>query len=385
MVFPAEANVLVGNATVSITAQALRSYVAANITPITVYAQTGTAPFVISSTTLVPNLYVARANVADTTTNGLTINTAFTGAGDLTITGNYATLNTTLATVNATTGTFGGRLSNSFIIPQIVVNNKGLVTSVANVFITTPQFQGLTTSADITPLTGSNIAVNLGSSSLWFNNAYINNLVGTASNLNLTGITATGNLVPAANLTYNLGSTSSWYNNIYVNNIYSSSSGAGLTVTGSIVPTANLSYNLGSTTAWWNTVYGTSVHALYADLAENYESDVEYPPGTVVVFGDETEVTISTGPNDRRVAGVVSTAPAYLMNKSQAGVSVALQGRVPCQVIGNIRRGDMLVTSQFPGVAMVNNDPRPGTVIGKALENYTAPAVGVIEVVVGRL
>jgi len=82
MVFPAEANIIVGNATVSITAQALKSYVAANITPITVYATTGTAPFVISSTTLVPNLYVARANVADTTTNGLTINTAFAGTGD---------------------------------------------------------------------------------------------------------------------------------------------------------------------------------------------------------------------------------------------------------------------------------------------------------------
>jgi len=385
MVFPAEANIIVGNATVSITAQALKSYVAANITPITVYATTGTAPFVISSTTLVPNLYVARANVADTTTNGLTINTTFTGTGDLSITGNYTTLTTTLAAVNSTVGTFGGRLSNSFVIPQVVVNSKGLVTGVANVFITTPQLQGLTTSADITPIVGSNAAVNLGSSTLWFNNAYVNNLIGAASNLTLTGITSTGTLIPSANLTYNLGSTANWYNTLYVNSITSASSGGGLTVTGSIIPTANASYNLGSTTAWWNTVYGTAVHALYADLAENYESDVEYPPGTVVVFGDETEVTISTGPNDRRVAGVVSTAPAYLMNKSQKGVSVALQGRVPCQVIGNIRRGDMLVTSQFPGVAMVNNDPRPGTVIGKALENYSEPAVGVIEVVVGRL
>ena len=396
MVFPAEANIIVGNATVSITAQAFKSYVAANIPPLTVFATTGTAPFTISSTTLVANLYAARANVADTTTNGLTTTTAFAGTGDATITGTYSALNTTLATVNSTTGTFGGKLSNSFVIPQIIVNNKGLVTSVANVFISTPQLQGLTTSADITPIATSNAAVNLGSSSNWFNTAYINNLIGgTAVNLTATGLisnstilvgtTITGNIAPSANLAYNIGSSANWYNNLYINNITSASSGGGLTVTGSIIPTANASYNLGSTTAWWNTVYGTAVHAQYADLAENYESDIEYPPGTVVIFGEETEVTISTGPNDRRVAGVVSTAPAYLMNKSQKGVSVALQGRVPCQVIGIIKRGDMLVTSQFPGVAMVNNTPRPGTVIGKALQDYSAPAVGLIEVVVGRL
>ena len=162
MVFPAEQGALVGNATSQITALQIRNYIAANVPVLTLNVSNGTAPFNISSSTLVPNLYVARANVADTTTNGLTTASVLSGTGDLAITGNYNNLTTTLSTVNATTGTFGGKLTNSFIIPSIQVNSKGLVTSIANVFVTTPQFQGMTSSGDITPTATSNIAVNLG-------------------------------------------------------------------------------------------------------------------------------------------------------------------------------------------------------------------------------
>jgi hypothetical protein len=103
------------------------------------------------------------------------------------------------------------------------------------------------------------------------------------------------------------------------------------------------------------------------------------------VFGGEKEVTISTISDDRRVAGVVSTNPAHLMNGGIDGVSVALQGRVPCRVYGLIYKGDLMVTSNIPGVARANNDAKMGTVIGKALENYQSTEVGTIEVVVGRL
>jgi hypothetical protein len=44
-----------------------------------------------------------------------------------------------------------------------------------------------------------------------------------------------------------------------------------------------------------------------------------------------------------------------------------------------------MVTSSIPGVAMANNDPAIGTVIGKALGNYNSTEIGVIEVVVGRI
>jgi hypothetical protein len=156
-------------------------------------------------------------------------------------------------------------------------------------------------------------------------------------------------------------------------------------LSGNVYPTANSSIGIGSSSSWFGAIYGTAVHALYADLAERYTSDSQYPPGTVVIFGTDTEVTASYQPNDTRVAGVVSTNPAYTMNSGIDGVDVALTGRVPCQVVGEVKRGDLMVTSAIPGVAMANNTPAIGTVIGKALGNYNSATVGLIEVVVGRV
>jgi hypothetical protein len=144
--------------------------------------------------------------------------------------------------------------------------------------------------------------------------------------------------------------------------------------------------NIGTATVTFNTVFAKATTAQYADLAEKYTSDAPYSPGTVVVFGTTSEVTISTTLADSRVVGVVSTEPAYLMNAGlENGVAVALTGRVPCNVVGKIRRGDMLVTSHIPGVATYAGAPLIGTVIGKALGNYDSDIVGTIEVVVGRM
>jgi hypothetical protein len=123
----------------------------------------------------------------------------------------------------------------------------------------------------------------------------------------------------------------------------------------------------------------------WADLAENYLADSAYEPGTVLEFGGDNEVTIASD-ETRRIAGVVSTQPSHLMNTGLVGdtvVAVALQGRVPCKVRGKIRKGDMLV-SGGGGYARPSLDPKMGSVIGKALENFEG-ASGVIEVVVGRL
>ena len=64
---------------------------------------------------------------------------------------------------------------------------------------------------------------------------------------------------------------------------------------------------------------------------------------------------------------------------------VALQGRVPCKVVGKIRKGDMLVTSRIPGVAIAAGaDVKVGTVVGKALVDYDDDHIGTIEIAVGR-
>ena len=86
-------------------------------------------------------------------------------------------------------------------------------------------------------------------------------------------------------------------------------------------------------------------------MAENYVSDDEYVPGTVVVFGGSEEITVTETFADVRVAGVISSNPAYLMNAAAAGLPVALRGRVPVQVLGAVSKGDLLVTSAQAGYA----------------------------------
>jgi hypothetical protein len=143
--------------------------------------------------------------------------------------------------------------------------------------------------------------------------------------------------------------------------------------------------NIGATGATFNTVFAKATTAQYADLAENYSGDAVYEPGTVVHFGGSQEVTLCDEDMCRRVAGVVSTNPAYLMNSHLQGIAtpVALQGRVPCKVRGTVRLGDMMV-SAGNGVARAEADPTLGSVIGKALADFDG-IEGVIEVVVGRV
>ena len=233
--------------------------------------------------------------------------------------------------------------------------------------------------------------------------------------------TTTGNFVPSANVTYNIGSTTAWWNNIYgtlqtaaqpnittlagvtsigasasttltgtlqtaaQTNVTSLGTLTGLT-TGTILPSANVTQNLGSTTAWWNNIYGTATHALYADLAENYQADKFYNPGTVLQFGGTAEVTVADA-DTTRVAGVVSTNPAHLMNGALSGPNVtalALTGRVPCMVVGPVAKGDLMVSAGW-GYAKSNNGAGVGQVIGKALQDFPVNSKGVIEVVVGRV
>jgi hypothetical protein len=150
---------------------------------------------------------------------------------------------------------------------------------------------------------------------------------------------------------------------------------------------------MGSSASPWDNVYGTTFHgtateALWADLAENYLGDAQYEPGTVLVFGGEQELTTTNAKGDTRVAGIVTTNPAHLMNSALQGdyvVGLALQGRVPCKVLGKVAKGDMLVTAAKAGYAIVNNSPGIGQVIGKATGTKDDDGYGIVEVVVGRV
>ena len=286
---------------------------------------TGTAPFVVSSTTQVANLNVATAGVAGTVTTAAQPNITSLGTlSTLSVSGNANVGNIGLAsvvasaTVSATgNGTFGN------------VITAGIVSATGNgTFgnVTATLFTGtLATSAqpNVTSL-------------------------GTLSSLAVTGTASAGTL---SSTVWTTGANTT----------------AG-TITGNLTLTA-----------------GSKLQATYADLAENYVADAEYEPGTVLVFGGEHEVTISSELNTTRVAGVVTTNAAYMMNsalEAEHVAGIALQGRVPCKVIGPIFKGDLLV-SAGNGHAIANNEARAGTIIGKSLENFN-DATGIIEVAVGR-
>ena len=192
------------------------------------------------------------------------------------------------------------------------------------------------------------------------------------------------------------------------------------------VPTVTATYNIGSNAARFATIYATNIDvttdvtattftgqassALYADLAELYAADQEYAAGTVVMFGGEFEVT-KADKHTHKVAGVVSTNPAYLMNaglepqyktdsfgfisETSTPVAIALTGRVPVKVQGKIEKGDLLIAGRngfaiaCPSAAY---NQMTGCFIGKAIEDFNLdgsetpgglPKDGVIEVAIG--
>ena len=187
-----------------------------------------------------------------------------------------------------------------------------------------------------------------------------------------------------ANITRISSPTFSVTGNVVATNIRST---ANLTATGTLITTtlnAGANTTSGSITGNWQLTPGSKLVTFSADLAEYYEADMLYEPGTVLEFGGEKEVTLAQD-GTTRVAGVVSTNPAYVMNTGCPGyaVAIALQGRVPCKVRGKINKGDLMV-SGGDGYARPANQPTVGMVLGKAIASYEGTG-GVIEIAIGRL
>jgi len=156
-------------------------------------------------------------------------------------------------------------------------------------------------------------------------------------------------------------------------------------------PTADNTISLGTTTRRFAdiqavTFSGTAVQARYADVAERYAADHPMTPGDLVDIGGEKDITLTTAAW-QSAYGVISTEPAFKMN-SEAGDDtthpyVALIGRVPVKVIGQVAKGDRLTASDIPGVAMsAGKDNHPG-VFGRALNDKTTDELGFVEVALG--
>ena len=172
----------------------------------------------------------------------------------------------------------------------------------------------------------------------------------------------------------------------FTNAIYQPLKTGVITTTGLINGNGNGVGNIGSSSGYFNTVFAKATSAQYADLAEMYNADQLIESGTVVEFGGVNEVTVCLDVGSKRVAGVVSTNPSYIMNSGLQGdyvVAVALTGRVPVKVTGQVRKGDMMVAAGN-GYAKAEANPTIGSVIGKALADFDGTD-GIIEVVVGRM
>jgi hypothetical protein len=321
-----------------------------------------------------------------------------TTPGNVSATGNIVTTAAISATGNITGGNIlGGANVNASLFTGTTISVSGNITG-GNVLgganVNATLFTGTTVSVTGNITSGNVSATGISGTLSTAAQPSITS-VGTLGSLSVTGNVTSGNLsgtsivgtlttASQTNITSvgTLGSLSVT-GNIVGGNLIT----AGLASLSSIVKTgSNAVGNIGSASNYFNQVFATATTALYADLAEKYTADQFYLPGTVVSFGGTAEVTASTIVNDRRIAGVVSAKPSYLMNaglEAEHTAVVALQGRVPCLVQGPVAKGDMMV-SAGNGRAQACDNPPTGAVIGKALENFDGDQ-GTIEVVVGRI
>ena len=164
------------------------------------------------------------------------------------------------------------------------------------------------------------------------------------------------------------------------------------TVSNKILPNVTGTIDIGASGTKFGNVHanylvGTSVTAQYADLAERFEADNVYSPGTVVELGGAKEITRAVQELSESVFGVISTAAAYLMN-SNAGSNtthpaVAVSGRVPVRVIGQVKKGDRLVSAgNGLARAATREEITAFNVIGRALADKTTQDEGTVEAIV---
>jgi hypothetical protein len=287
-------------------------------------------------------------------------NDAFTGAnGEITV-------NTTDSTLRVHNGSTAGGTAIVGVSAIQTLSNKTLAS---------PTLTGNITAANIT-LSGTFSATG--------------NITGSGS-ISVTGNITGGNVLGGANVnaTTHTGTTVSVTGNITGGNLITAGSvtvNSGASATAIVNGASNGVGNIGSASTYFNQVFAKATTAQYADLAEFYVADAVYTPGTVLSFGGDHEVTLSSIVGDVRVAGVVSTQPAYMMNSSctaELRTAIALTGKVPTRVSGRVLKGDLMI-SAGDGTACASANPQIGSVIGKSLEDFNGE-IGIIHVVVGRV
>ena len=202
--------------------------------------------------------------------------------------------------------------------------------------------------------------------------------VNTAGNQDTSGTAATATLASTVDIVANNTANET----VYITHV------DGATGTQGLESSTGLTFNPSTNTLSTTVFDGESTTARYADLAEIYTTDSEYSFGTVVKLGGDAEITQTITIGDTQVFGVISEHPAYLMNSTETGLPVALSGRISVKVIGAIKKGQRIVSSNTPGVAQAIDDANISNVlaiIGRALESNDDINEKLVECAVGKL
>jgi hypothetical protein len=324
------------------------------------------------------------ANVTGTITGGnIATGGSITATGNITSTANVAGGNVKSTGIVSATGTItGGNIATGGIITAgSTVSAAGNITSSANIaganIIASTSVSSVGTIVAGTYFLGDGgllSNVQFGASVTRVENGLSNVAIGTA-NANITmGVSNVGNVVvvsqtgiiTSGSLTLNTGNTA---------------------LTAVVNGAGNGVGNIGSSTGYFNRIFAVATSALYADVAERFESDELLDPGTVVELGGAKEITRSRVELSENVFGVISTRPAFTMNggagENDTHPAVAMTGRVPVNVTGIINKGDRLV-SAGNGIARA---AKPGeatafNVIGRALVSKSTNDLGTVEAIV---
>ena len=195
--------------------------------------------------------------------------------------------------------------------------------------------------------------------------------------VDVKGNLSTGTLQVAGNSQlHDTSATNITANNVDLTNKITSPNGDIDTVQSkNVIPYSNLTGTVGTAARTWRTayineMYGTAQHARYSDLAEKYETDQEYEPGTVLQFNEDGPLSIYR--HGGSLAGVVSTKPGLKINSDGDGQYVCLKGMVPVKCLGDVKRGQFCIATgggvvygASKGVAQLN----VLDVVGIALED----------------
>lgn len=329
---------------------------------------------------------------ADGTTNAaawLSLTSTASGGtttfGNASITGNLTSNNVTITNTLSANAISSGYLT---ISTQANIANANLsgTTSIASLTTTSVTAGSQSTNGTLTGVwtaNGAGTANSVNGTSLWV----------TGGNLVVTGAGSIG--IRTDNYYYANGDPLSFpgtYSNAnvtsylptYVGNV---GSAGGATVFNGTTISAGANTTPGSFTGNWTLTAGSRLNATYADLAERFEADGVYEPGTVVQLGGEKEITAVQYELSEDVFGVISNTAAYLMNAGAGSDAthppVAVTGRVEVKVVGKINKGDRLV-SAGAGVARAAQagEANAFNTIGRSLENKTTDDEGFIEAIV---